>query len=69
MSTYSPISCASYDQWEIWIIRRQLLEISLRTGETLAGIPEDLKTADHAEFVSFNGAWIRLDQIVQANPV
>lgn len=69
MSDYSPISCASYDQWELWIIRRQLVEVTLQNGETHSGIPEDLKTEDQAEYVSLNGTWIRLDQILQANPI
>lgn len=67
MSDYRAVSCASYDQWELWIIRKQPIRFVLRgEDQTQRGVPENLKTEDRSEFVLINGQWIRLDLFISA---
>lgn len=71
---YNPISCASYDQYEIAIMRRQKLRLSWQEDNVVFDqivTPLNLRTAQGMEFLIMQTAKgetreVRLDHIRQA---
>lgn len=43
MTTYQPIKCTDYDQFEAYCITREKLKISLDNGQEIKGYAVDLK--------------------------
>jgi len=76
-SLYQPIACASYESYEMAILRRNRLRIEYRVGDELRKEivnPVDLKTDNGQEFLVVihpddNTSRIRLDQIVTAEVI
>jgi len=76
-SDYQPISCASYDAYEIAILHRQRLHLVWSDGNVIYDqivTPLNLHTRDHQEFLVLRLAQgevreVRLDQIRRNDPL
>jgi len=74
---YKPISCASYDQYEIAIMHRQKMRLAWHEDNVLFDqivTPLNLRTAQGSEFLILRTAEgetheVRLDQIRRAQPL
>lgn len=73
---YRPISCASYDTYEIAIMHRQHLRLAWDEGNVVYDqvvLPINLRTVDGAEFLILRTAdgdtrEVRLDHVRRAQP-
>lgn len=65
MSDYTPINCSLYDELELLAIRKNPIDIILKSGETIHDIISTLETRKgEGEFLILNsGKEIRLDQL------
>ena len=76
-NSYRPISCASYDTYEIAIVRRQRLHLVWDEDNVVYDqvvTPLSLRTVDGAEYLNLctvdgNTREVRLDRIRRAQPV
>lgn len=77
MGAYQPISCALHSQYELWIMRRQPLQLRWRDkqGEQHTGsvMPKDIHTRTGEEFLVLDQEdgtrlELRLDRIISAQP-
>ena len=75
---YTPIDCATYSQYELWIMHRQLLRIEWRDVDDMSHIdvirPTDLRTRKDGEFLLAetrhgDALKLRLEHILKAHPV
>ena len=78
MSDYHPISCETYDHYEIAILHGQRLRVTWRDGDAISHVevvqPCDLQTRNGAEYLlartqSGRMLELRLDQIAHAQVV
>ncbi|MCR4301640.1 MAG: hypothetical protein NUV51_08515 [Sulfuricaulis sp.] len=73
---YTPIACGRYSEYELAILRRQMLHLHWHVDNVhydQVVLPLDLKTANHEEFLIFRGTTgttltIRLDRILRMEP-
>lgn len=77
MSDYTPISCAEYARFELWIVRGERLRVAWREQNSVLRIetlkPVDLRTREHVEYLVVRRAngeqlELRLDRIRHAQP-
>ena len=76
--SYQAIPCAEYSQYELWIMRQQVLQLAWRDGQGQDYIgliqPLDLLTRDRQEFLIAmplnrdDVLHIRLDRILRCKP-
>ena len=69
---YIPISCAFYDELELWALRKTNCKIvylnDTNERQTIEGVIENLFTKEKVEFLLLkNGFQLRLDQLVTVN--
>lgn len=66
---YTPVSCALYDELELYSSRQKSLHLVLFSGEELEVLIHDVKTVNNlGEFlITADGREIRLDEISQCN--
>ena len=78
MNKYTPISCATYSQYELTILRRRSLRVCWLGPKGSTRLeklkPVDLRTRSHAEFmIALNQGGerkiLRLDRIIRAEEI
>ena len=73
---YTPISCALYSQFELWIMHGEQIRLAWNTDDNVTRIervtPVDVRAESGVEYLYFHGAntksrRIRLDYVVEAS--